>query len=320
MDNNLTDLDPVLFPSQEKTASPASAAAPVDKPANYNPADLSPGMFPDKDDSPPPPPPKAQSWLKSKLSDAKLASGMGDEPISQGDLMTIGGAGGFGMGLAEFLFNRKNPLQGATSGQAAKVSERLAALREAGAPASASQTPFERSTQGSNTQGTTGRQRQAGYNRTTADEARAARGQAPLNEFEGRRVQGVSPSGLAIPATEMDRLAKEAAQSEHATNIKNEEAALKRAIASDSPSKAAKVARFLGHIPGLSILAGTAAGSQLYDAMTRYEQGDTRGAVLSGLSGAGGLAALIPTPLTRFGGTAIGLGAEGLNQYFDGQK
>ena len=54
--------------------------------------------------------------------------------------------------------------------------------------------------------------------------------------------------------------------------------------------------------------------------MTRYEQGDTRGAVLSGLSGVGGLAALIPTPLTRFGGTAVGLGAEGLNQYFDGQK
>lgn len=319
MDNNLTDLDPILFPSQEKTVSPASSVMPVANTTNYNPADLSPGMFPAKDDSPPPPP-KAQSWLKSKLSDAKLASGMGDEPISQGDLMAIGGAGGFGMGLAEFLSNYKNPLKGATSGQAAKAAERLAELRQAGAASSASQTPFERSTQGSNTQGTTGRQRQAGYNRTTADEARAAKGQTPLNEFEGRRVQGVSPSGLAIPATEMDRLSQEAAQGEHATNIKNEEAALKRAIASDSPSKAAKVARFLGHIPGLSILAGTAAGSQLYDAMTRYEQGDTRGAVLSGLSGVGGLAALIPTPLTRFGGTAVGLGAEGLNQYFDGQK
>lgn len=316
MSNNLTDLDPILFPSQQPSVAPVSN---VEKPANYNPADLSPSMFPAPVNNPPPPP-KEQSWLKSKLSDAKLASGMGDEPISQDDLMALGGAGGFGMGLAEFLWNRTHPLEGTTSGQAPKAAERLAELRQAGAPASASQTPFERSTQGSNAQGTTGRQRQAGYNRTTADEARAARGQAPLNEFEGRRVQGVSPSGLAIPATEMDRLAQEAAQSEHATNIKNGEAALKRAIISDSPSKAARVARFLGNIPGLSVLAGTAAGHQLYDAMNRYEQGDTKGAMLSGLSGAGGLAALIPTPWTRVGGTAIGLGAEGLNQYFDSHK
>lgn len=62
---------------------------------------------------------------------------------------------------------------------------------------------------------------------------------------------------------------------------------------------------------------GLGAGLQGSDALNRYKAGDTSGAVISGLGALGTAAAMIPHPVTRIGGTAIGLGAEGLNTFLD---
>lgn len=87
-----------------------------------------------------------------------------------------------------------------------------------------------------------------------------------------------------------------------------------------SPSMGQRAANFLGRTP-LGILGGAAvgagAGMQAADAVNRYNKGDTLGAVLSGLGTLGTGVAMVPTPLTRVGGTALSLGAEGLNAYID---
>jgi len=62
---------------------------------------------------------------------------------------------------------------------------------------------------------------------------------------------------------------------------------------------------------------GLGAGLQGSDAFNRYNAGDTSGAVISGLGALGTAASMIPHPVTRIGGTAIGLGAEGLNTFLD---
>lgn len=67
-------------------------------------------------------------------------------------------------------------------------------------------------------------------------------------------------------------------------------------------------------------LAGAGAGFQGADAYNRFQQGDIPGAAISGLGALGSAAAFIPTPVTRVGGTAIGVGAELLNQYLDSLK
>jgi hypothetical protein len=67
-------------------------------------------------------------------------------------------------------------------------------------------------------------------------------------------------------------------------------------------------------------LAGAGAGFQGADAYNRFQQGDYPGAAISGLGALGSAASFIPTPMTRFGGAAIGLGAEALNTYLDSLK
>jgi hypothetical protein len=62
---------------------------------------------------------------------------------------------------------------------------------------------------------------------------------------------------------------------------------------------------------------GLGAGLQGSDALNRYNAGDTSGSVISGIGALGTAAAMIPHPVTRIGGTAIGLGAEGLNTFLD---
>jgi hypothetical protein len=67
-------------------------------------------------------------------------------------------------------------------------------------------------------------------------------------------------------------------------------------------------------------VAGAGAGFQGTDAYNRFQQGDYPGAAISGLGALGSAAAFIPTPVTRIGGPAIGIGAEMLNQYLDSLK
>jgi hypothetical protein len=67
-------------------------------------------------------------------------------------------------------------------------------------------------------------------------------------------------------------------------------------------------------------VAGAGAGFQGTDAYNRFQQGDYPGAAISGLGALGSAASFIPTPVTRIGGPAIGVGAEMLNQYLDSLK
>lgn len=64
-------------------------------------------------------------------------------------------------------------------------------------------------------------------------------------------------------------------------------------------------------------VAGGAAGYQGADAYNRFKQEDTLGGGLSAISALGAGASFFPHPITRYGGTAISMGAEGLNQYLD---
>jgi hypothetical protein len=67
-------------------------------------------------------------------------------------------------------------------------------------------------------------------------------------------------------------------------------------------------------------LVGVGAGMQGADALNRYREGDTSGAVISGLGALGTAASMVPHPVARIGGTAVGLGAEGLNMFLDKLK
>ena len=67
-------------------------------------------------------------------------------------------------------------------------------------------------------------------------------------------------------------------------------------------------------------LAGGLAGLQGYDAWNRAHQGDYAGALIGGLGALGSAAAFIPHPIARIGGTALGIGAQYLNDYLDNRK
>jgi hypothetical protein len=67
----------------------------------------------------------------------------------------------------------------------------------------------------------------------------------------------------------------------------------------------------------LKSAAGAGAGVQGADAYNRFKEGDYLGAGLGAIGAAGSAASLIPHPITRIGGTAIGMGAGALNAYID---
>jgi hypothetical protein len=97
--------------------------------------------------------------------------------------------------------------------------------------------------------------------------------------------------------------------------------------ASSLPAPVQAAGRFLGGAAQSGVtpyvgrgVAGAGAGFQGVDAYNRLQQGDIPGAAISGLGALGSAAAFIPTPVTRVGGTAIGVGAELLNQYLDSLK
>lgn len=91
-------------------------------------------------------------------------------------------------------------------------------------------------------------------------------------------------------------------------------------VAQANPTMMQKVGRFLGKAPMGAIggaLTGVGAGMQAADAANRFEAGDKLGGYISSAGALGTGLAMIPHPITRIGGTAVGLGAEGLNAYID---
>jgi hypothetical protein len=97
--------------------------------------------------------------------------------------------------------------------------------------------------------------------------------------------------------------------------------------ASSLPGPVQAAGRFIGGAAQSGVtpyvgrgLAGAGAGFQGVDAYNRFQQGDYPGAAISGVGALGSAASFIPTPMTRFGGPAIGIGAEMLNMYLDSLK
>jgi hypothetical protein len=91
-------------------------------------------------------------------------------------------------------------------------------------------------------------------------------------------------------------------------------------VAKENPTAMQKVGNFLGRSPMGAIaggLTGLGAGFQASDAVNRYNEGDKLGSAISGVGAVGTGLSMIPHPVTRIGGTAVGLGAEGLNAYID---
>jgi hypothetical protein len=67
-------------------------------------------------------------------------------------------------------------------------------------------------------------------------------------------------------------------------------------------------------------IAGGSLGFEVADAYNRAQTGDTTGAIISGLGALGSGVSLLPHPLARVIGTAVGGGAAGLNVYRDKQR
>jgi hypothetical protein len=67
-------------------------------------------------------------------------------------------------------------------------------------------------------------------------------------------------------------------------------------------------------------IAGGSLGFEVADAYNRAKTGDTTGAIISGLGALGSGVSLLPHPLARVVGTAVGGGAAGLNVYRDRQR
>jgi len=87
-------------------------------------------------------------------------------------------------------------------------------------------------------------------------------------------------------------------------------------------TKAALGAASTGIVPAVigRGLAGGSAAFQGVDAYNRMKSGDISGGVISGLGALGSAASMLPHPVARIGGTAIGVGAEALNAYLDSLK
>ena len=118
----------------------------------------------------------------------------------------------------------------------------------------------------------------------------------------------------------VDRLIRQGKEAEAATTARAAatpaaEAAAAKRLADATPGPMAKVASvaktpFVG-----GALGGAGAGMSFYEAYQRYMHGDTSGAVLSALAGAGGLASMVPG--LQIPGIAVGLGATGAQYALD---
>jgi hypothetical protein len=191
--------------------------------------------------------------------------------------------------------------------------------------------------------GTTGRARQQGYNERTAAQSlerqaaeknmqdlarrRIITGESPLTKIAAPTS---TPSGIIVPGSAVYETPTPAPVAKPPSMVSKIGASLPQpiqklgsAIGGVGQDLAAGIggAAQAGVTPYIGrALAGAGLGFQGTDVYNRLQQGDIPGAAISGLGAAGSLAAFVPTPITRVGGTAVGVGAELLNQYLDRLK
>jgi len=235
-------------------------------------------------------------------------------------------ATGAAVGAGASVLMRKagfdQPPRGTTTGRATQVAGELERLRARAAeplPESGGRSPYNEAMEGNITEDeakkTSGRARQAVYNRATADEARSARGHKPLSEFEGRRIMGSTDTGIAIPGTLMEELKEEKARAARTDKlladnqaISNKERELARARVTDTPSTLARAGRALGHwLP--QGLGGVGTVMSADKAMKLWEAGDRSQAVVNALEAAFGAVSMVPHPVARVVG---GVGEAGM--------
>ena len=118
----------------------------------------------------------------------------------------------------------------------------------------------------------------------------------------------------------VDRLIREGKEAEAATKARAAampaaEAAAAKRLADATPGPMAKVASVAKAPLVGGALGGAGAGMSFYEAYQRYMNGDTSGAVLSALAGAGGLMSMVPG--LQIPGLAVGLGATGAQYALD---
>ena len=136
--------------------------------------------------------------------------------------------------------------------------------------------------------------------------------EGPLGK--GKVTSKITGGPLGGPAAMESIAAKEADAARFAQmRAANQMAAQK---ASSVPGRIAQATA--GKMPLLlKSAAGAGAGVQGADAYNRLQQDDFLGAGIGAIGAAGSAASLIPHPVTRIGGTAIGMGAGALNAYID---
>jgi len=136
--------------------------------------------------------------------------------------------------------------------------------------------------------------------------------EAPLGK--GKVTSKIKGTPLGGPAAMEQIAAKEADAARFAQmRAANQVAAQK---AASVPGRIAQATA--GKMPLLlKSAAGAGAGVQGADAYNRLQQDDFLGAGIGAIGAAGSAASLIPHPVTRIGGTAIGMGAGALNAYID---
>jgi hypothetical protein len=118
----------------------------------------------------------------------------------------------------------------------------------------------------------------------------------------------------------VDRLIREGKEAEAATKARAAampvaEAAAAKRLADATPGPMSKLASVAKAPLVGGALGGAGAGMSFYEAYQRYMNGDTSGAVLSALAGAGGLMTMVPG--LQVPGLAIGLGATGAQYALD---
>jgi hypothetical protein len=136
--------------------------------------------------------------------------------------------------------------------------------------------------------------------------------EGPLGK--GKVTSKITGGPLGGPAAMEQIAAKEADAARFAQmRAANQMAAQK---ASSVPGRIAQATA--GKMPLLlKSVAGAGAGMQGADAYNRRAEGDYLGAGIGAIGALGSAASLIPHPVTRIGGTAIGMGAGALNAYID---
>jgi hypothetical protein len=107
----------------------------------------------------------------------------------------------------------------------------------------------------------------------------------------------------------------EATNAARAAALPAAEAAAQARLAAATPGPMSKLASVAKAPLVGGALGGAGAGMSFYEAYQRYMNGDTSGAVLSALAGAGGLMTMVPG--LQIPGLAVGLGATGAQYALD---